>query len=329
MHTIETIVEEILHGGEAAAEVGHSILRATGAELTQWLAGAHRLREQFFGRQVHLCSIINAKSGRCPENCAFCAQSAHHHSQVDIYPLQSRDALVAGAIQAQEAGSNCYGIVTSGTRATPAEMETILAALREIRSRCRITPSVSLGLLDAPMAQALAEAGCGTYHHNLETARSHFPAICTTHDYEEDVDTVRLAKAAGMQVCCGGILGLGETPAQRVELALTLRELQVDSVPLNFLNPVAGTPLADRHELSPLDCLRSIAMFRFLLPRARISVCGGREVNLREYQSWIFSAGASGMMIGNYLTTSGRDAASDLQLIRDGGFEPCSCSDPA
>ena len=156
-----------------------------------------------------------------------------------------------------------------------------------------------------------------TYHHNLETARSFFPEICTTHDYDEDVETVRIAKEAGMKVCCGGIFGLGESPDQRVELALTLRELDVDSVPLNFLNPVPGTRLEGARNLTPMECLRIIALFRFFLPDRRISVCGGREPNLREFQSWIFMAGASGTMVGNYLTTSGRDRETDLQMFQD------------
>ena len=159
-----------------------------------------------------------------------------------------------------------------------------------------------------------------TYHHNLETARSFFSEICTTHDYEEDLATVRTARAAGMKVCCGGILGLGESLGQRVELAFTLRELGVDSVPLNFLVPIPGTPLASARRLTPLDCLRTIVMFRFALPRARLTVCGGRGPNLRELQPLIFAAGASGVMVGNYLTTAGRDLETDLQMIADAGF---------
>jgi len=171
--------------------------------------------------------------------------------------------------------------------------------------------------LTEELAEALAGAGCVTYHHNLETARSFFPEICNTHDYEEDVKTVRVAKAAGMKVCCGGIFGLGESLAQRVELAATLRELDVDSIPLNFLNPIAGTPLENHKSISAMDCARAITMFRYFLPKKPISICGGRESNLRELQSWIFMAGASGTMIGNYLTTSGRNRELDLQMFKD------------
>jgi len=235
-----------------------------------------------------------------------------------VYPLKSRQEIIDGARQAEEEGSHCYGIVTSGTQPEAGkEFDTILSALREIRERFNIEPSASLGLLTKELAQDLADAGCVTYHHNLETARSFFPNICTTHDYEEDVNTVKLAKAAGMKVCCGGIFGLGESKEQRVELAVTLRELDVDSVPLNFLNPVQGTPLEHHQSISPMDCVRAITMFRYFLPNKPISVCGGRETNLRELQSWIFMAGASGTMVGNYLTTSGRDRDVDMQMLAD------------
>jgi biotin synthase len=179
--------------------------------------------------------------------------------------------------------------------------------------------------MDEETARILKDAGMETYHHNLETARSFFPSVCTTHDYEDDVQTVRAAKRAGITVCSGGIFGLGETLSQRLELAFTLKELTVDSVPLNFLNPVPGTPLEGADHLTPLECLKTIALFRFILPATRISVCGGREHNLRDLQSWIFHAGASGAMVGNYLTTSGRQVDKDLQMIGDLGLRPESC----
>jgi biotin synthase len=312
------LYDKVRAGRELKRDEALSILQAQGAALSLLLAGAHRLREMSFGNRVELCSIINAKSGRCPENCSFCAQSAHARTVAPVYPLKPVEEIVQGAIQAEAEGSHCYGIVTSGTRIAPGpELDAILEALGRIRTVTGLDPSASLGILDASTAQALASAGCVTYHHNLETARSFFPQICTTHAYEEDVATIRVAKAAGMKVCCGGIFGLGESIEQRVELAFTLRDLDVDSVPLNFLNPIAGTPLEHQRQLTPMDCLRIIALFRYVLPAKRISVCGGRELNLREFQSWIFMAGASGTMIGNYLTTQGRDRQTDLQMLAD------------
>lgn len=312
------LIDQIQTGQPLDQADGRTILNARGAALTNILAGAHFLKERVFGDTIFLCSIVNAKSGRCSENCAFCAQSSHFQTNTPTYPLKSRPEIVAAAQKAALQGSTCFGIVTSGTSPNPgAEFETLLDALKEIRDTTSIEPSASLGILDEAKAAALAEAGCVTYHHNLETARSFFPKICTTHDYEEDVNTIKIAKQYGMRTCCGGILGLGESLDQRIELAETLRELDVDSVPLNFLNPIAGTPLAGIQNLTPLDCLRAIALFRYFLPEKRISVCGGRETNLRELQSWIVMAGASGTMVGNYLTTSGRELQTDMQLFKD------------
>lgn len=322
----QELVHNAIEGQVLSHAQGVSILRSTGAEYSAYMAGAHYLKEQSLGEAVQLCSIINAKSGRCQENCAFCAQSAHHQSTPPVYPLKTRQEIIDGARVAQEEGSHCYGIVTSGTKPEAGEeFDSILSAIREIRDRFDIEPSASLGLLTEDLAKALADAGCVTYHHNLETSRSFFPQICTTHDYEEDVNTVRLAKASGMKVCCGGIFGLGESLDQRVELAETLRELDVDSIPLNFLNPIQGTPLEHHQSISAMDCVRAITMFRFFLPSKPISVCGGRETNLRELQSWIFKAGASGTMIGNYLTTTGRSKEVDLQMLADLEVEVHGC----
>lgn len=319
---VETIIDRS-NAGECLNDVtAMQILNAEGAELTLFMAGAQAIKEQHFEKKFNLCSIINAKSGRCAENCSFCAQSVHHHTDSPIYPLKSLEEIVSGAKQAERCGSHCYGIVTSGTTVEPGvEFDRILEAIRQIRRETSVEPSASLGILDTAAAQALADAGCRTYHHNLETARSFFPQVCTTHDYEDDVATIRRAKAAGMQVCSGGIFGLGESLEQRLEMGLTLRDLDVDSIPLNFLNPVAGTHLAGAEHLTPLDCLRVICLYRYLMPSKRITICGGRDKNLREFQSAIFMAGASGMMIGNYLTTSGRNLESDMQLLKDAEVE--------
>jgi biotin synthase len=324
--TIATIADRVIAGGTVTEAEVLQLATTGGTDLFFLFAEANRIKEHFVGSRVYLCSIINAKSGRCPENCAFCAQSAHHETSAPVYPLVDEDRMVACAREAEANGSSCYGIITSGTTINRGEeLERILRAVQRIRQETGITPSCSLGIIDIGIARALHEAGVATYHHNLETARSFFPEICTTHDYEEDVQTVRVAKAAGMKVCCGGIFGLGESAAQRVEMALTLRDLDVDSVPLNFLNPIEGTRLAGAELISPLACLATIALFRFILPAKKISVCGGREKNLRDLQSWMFAAGASGTMIGNYLTTTGRPAEQDWQMLKDLELEVASC----
>lgn len=318
---IDFLVERILAGDELAPEEALELARIAPHELLDLFAAANRTKAHFVGNQVHLCSIINAKSGRCGEDCAFCAQSSHHVTETPIFPLVDEDAITSAARAAEQKDSGCFGIVTSGTSIGPGEeLESICTALRRIRSETGIDPSCSLGIIDQESAVRLKAAGAVTYHHNLETARSFFSSICTTHDYDEDIQTIRNARQAGMKVCCGGIFGMGETMEQRVELALTLRELEVDSVPINFLNPIPGTRLADANFLTPLECLHIIALFRLILPKKKITVCGGREINLRDLQSWMFFAGANGTMIGNYLTTTGRDEQQDRQMIKDLGL---------
>lgn len=324
---IQECTDNILAGGVLSADEALQLSRAEGADLYLLFAEASRIREHYKQSAVSLCSIINAKSGRCPENCAFCAQSAFHKTEAQVYPLVDEEQIVNCAKGAEKNGARCYGIITSGTGIKPGEeLEKICRALRRIKAETTIEPSCSLGILDTETALLLKEAGMVTYHHNLETSRSFFPNICTTHDYELDVETVRAVKRAGVRVCCGGIFGLGENFSHRVEMAETLRELDVDTVPINFLNPVEGTRLADARFLTPMECLKIIALYRFMLPAKSLAVCGGREKNLRELQSWIFLAGASGVMTGNYLTTPGRDPKQDHQMLADLEMTVESCS---
>ncbi len=312
------MADKVLAGGVLDADEALKLSAVTGSDRYLLFAEAARIRDHFVGSAVFLCSIINAKSGRCAENCAFCAQSAHHDTGVEVYALVDEDEMVRCAALAEQNGAGCYGIVTSGTSINKAdELDRVCRTVSRIKSETKISPSCSLGIMDEETALRLKNAGMETYHHNLETARSFFPQICTTHDYEDDVATIRAAKAVGLRVCCGGIFGLGESFAQRIEMALTLRELDVESIPLNFLNPVAGTRLENADNLTPLECLTIIAVYRFLLPDKRLSVCGGREKNLRELQSWMFLAGANGTMTGNYLTTLGRLPELDKQMLKD------------
>lgn len=315
------VLRQITTGQLLNDEQAYQLAAVPATELPALLTAATLVREQAFGTKVSLCAIVNAKSGLCPEDCAFCAQSAHHATTVAQYPLLDEQTLLENARRAAACGAGCYGIVTSGSGIRSGEeLDRICSVIRKIRAEGLIAPGASLGTLDAFSVHALKDAGLVTYHHNLETSRSFFPQICSTHDYEDDVATVRLAKQSGLRVCSGGLFGLGESMAQRVELALTLRELDVDSVPINFLDPVDGTPLAGSNNLSPLECLHIIALFRLIIPKAHITVCGGREKNLRDLQSWIFMAGASGVMTGNYLTKEGRQPGDDRQMIADLGL---------
>ena len=245
-------------------------------------SAASEIREHFKGKSISLCAIINAKSGRCPENCAFCAQSAHHHTDAPVYPLVSAQEMIEEARRAKEEGAHMFGIVTSGTEIGGGEeWNEILRAVAGIRD-LNIKPCASLGMLNAAQARELKKAGLYRYHHNLETSRSFFHNICSTHDYDEDIDTVRAAHEAGLSACSGGIIGLGEQMEHRIEMALTLKDLGVDSIPVNILNPIPGTPLADAPALHPLEILMTVALFRFILPDKDIKLCGGKERNLRQ-----------------------------------------------
>ena len=285
------------------------------------MAAGSDIREVFKGKRINLCGIINAKSGRCPEDCKFCAQSVHYDTDAPVYDMVSRAEIVRTARQMVQDGAHMFGIVTSGTRIeSEEEWEGIYQAVREIKA-AGIKPCVSLGLLDRERAGALKAAGLYRYHHNLETARSFFDHICTTHEYQEDIDTVLAAKEAGLATCCGGIIGLGESIEQRIELAMTLKELDVDSVPVNILNPRTGTPLMGTPALHPIEILITISLFRFLLPDKDIKLCGGKETNLRQLLPLGIVAGANSFMTGNYLTTPGRETSLDREMIEDLGLK--------
>lgn len=302
--------------GQAVSEqTALEILRAPSSVIPEILAAASWMKQRFFGNKVHLCSILNAKSGACPEDCAFCAQSVRHHAEVEVYGLRNKEDILAAYEQAARLPIQHYGIVTSGPTLSEDDVRKICDAIRG-QGNERVGWCASLGGLTEEQLKQLRAAGLKRFHHNLETAESFFPSICTTHTYGDRVDTVRAAKAAGLEVCCGGLLGMGESPEQRVELALALRDLEVDSIPLNFIIPVPGTRMAEVEPMKPMDILRSIAMFRMTNPCAEIKVCAGR-VHLGDLQSMIFYAGATGMMIGDLLTVAGREVETDLQMLKD------------
>ena len=284
------------------------------------MAAAAEIREHFKGKKVNLCGIVNAKSGLCAENCKFCAQSAHYRTNAPVYPLLAKSEMLDRAKRMKEEGAHMFGIITSGTRIeSDREWDEIYGAIKEIK-KLGITPCVSLGMIDRGRADTLKAAGLYRYHHNLETARSFFDQICSTHGYKEDIDTVRAAKEAGLSTCSGGIIGMGETMEQRIELALTLKELDVDCVPVNILDPRPGTPLMQEKPLSPIEILITIALFRFILPDKDIKLCGGKETNLRQLLPLGIVAGCNSLMTGDYLTTKGRSPELDKEMVEDLGL---------
>jgi len=295
------------------------------------LAAASEIREHFKGKQIILCGITNAKSGKCSEDCKFCAQSSHYATDVPSYPLKPAKHMIAEAVSAKKDGAEFFGIVTSGKRVTAKkEWKDIFKAIVGM-NKIGIHPCASLGIIDVAKARELKAAGLFRYHHNLETARSYFKNICTTHDYEDNVETIRAAKAAGLSVCAGALFGMGEGVTHRIELAATLRRLNVDSIPINILNPIKGTPLDHAHPLPPMEILVTIAVYRFMLPDKDIKLCGGKEKNLRQLLPLGIIAGANSLMTGNYLTTTGRDSKLDHEMIADLGLIPtqdidiCKC----
>lgn len=313
------LAERVLAGGATNRDEALAILNAPDDEVPALVAAAFELRRRFFGRAVNLHVLMNAKSGHCGEDCGFCSQSAVSSSSIERYSLRGVDEIVEGAVEAHRLGAVKYCTVISGRSPTAADMDTICEALTRIKKMVTIHLCVSAGILTEPEARRLKQAGADRINHNLETSRAFFPRICTTHTYDERLATLRNAKAAGLEICCGGLVGLGERLEDRVELALALREEGVDSIPVNLFNPRAGTPLSLVPRLSAADGLRALAMFRFVNPSKDIRAAGGREACLGHMQVLALYV-ANSIFTQGYLTTEGQGHSSDMALLRDAGF---------
>ena len=280
---------------------------------------AQKVKRRFFPEnEIEFCSIINAKSGACSEDCSFCAQSKFYRTPINVYGLVPKEEMVEGAERGVEFGANRYCIVLSGKKATPEEVERIAEAVREIKEKVPINVCVSAGTLDEESLRKLKEAGVRRINHNLETSKNFFPKIVTTHSWEERFETIKRVKKVGLSTCSGGIFGMGESEEDRVDLALTYRSLEVDSIPLNFLMPIPGTPLENAPGVKPLEALKIIAMFRFTNPKAELRLCGGREQTLRDFHG-MAALMVNAVMVGGYLTRAGRDVRKDYQLLEDLG----------
>lgn len=325
-HTrIAELGTRILQGGEITRDEACWLFHLeASADIFDLLSWANRIREHFKGKQIHLCSIVNIKAGGCSENCRFCAQSASYQTDSPRYNLVESEPVLTAADEAESNGVVALGLVAAwrGLEEGPV-LDELCRQFEELKQRGKVRPDASLGMIKSQrVADRLQAAGVECYNHNLETSERFFPQVCTTHTYGERVQTIRHLKEAGIKICSGGILGMGETREDRCDLAFALRELGVHIVPINILNPIDGTPFGKRGHLPPLEILKSIACFRFILPRQEIMIAGGRTVNLRDLQSLIFMAGASAMMVGNYLTTLNQPVEKDLQMLRDLGLDP-------
>ncbi|MCD8181114.1 MAG: biotin synthase BioB [Firmicutes bacterium] len=291
-----------------------------GEPLDELCKSADKIRWHFCSDRFDICTIINGKSGRCSENCKFCAQSARYSTGAEEYPLLDGDKIIAQARQNYEQGILRYSIVTSGKRLTDAETEEMCGVIRRIKAEVGISVCVSFGLLNREQYSKLKDAGVTRVHNNLETSRRYFPSVCTTHTFDDKLAAIRAAQSAGLTVCSGGIMGLGETAEDRIDMALTLRELGIKSVPLNMLNPIAGTPFEKNKRLTSDDMRRIAAVYRFILPDADIRLAGGRGL-IPDKGRACFLSGANAAISGDMLTTSGITVETDMELIAELGYE--------
>jgi len=325
---VQDLASKVLDGNDLTREQVLELCQIEGEDLYDLFYWANRIRLRYVGPEVRCCSIVAAKAGGCPEDCKFCSQAARYRTHASALKFLEAESILNAAADAQRRGAIAFGIVNSGLGPTDEELNWLEEIIRRLRSQSAMAICASLGVLTQQQAERLAAMGVTRYNHNLQCSRRFFPDIVTTHTYDIRVETVRAVKAAGMKVCCGGLFGMGESWEDRVDLAFELKRLDVDIVPINFLIPIPGTPLESTAELSPLECLKIISIFRFVLPDKEIKVAGGREVHLRDLQSWIFFAGASALMVGNYLTTCGRPSEQDLQMVADLGL-PVAVPDAA
>lgn len=320
---LNTLTDKVLRGEAITREEALYLWEQPLQELCRcgdWI------RRHFCANRFDICTIINGKSGRCSEDCKFCAQSACHHTGAAQYPLLSPDEIVAQARADFQQGVLRYSIVTSGRSLPQREVDEMCGVIRRIRDEVGISVCISFGLLSEAQFRMLKEAGATRVHNNLETSRRYFPQVCTTHTFDDKVRAIRAAQAAGLSVCSGGIMGLGETPEDRIDMAISLRELGIRSVPVNLLNPVPGTPFENRQVLSEADMRQIVAVYRFLLPEASIRLAGGRGL-LPDQGRSCFQSGANAAISGDMLTTAGITTRTDMAMLKELGYEVRLCNE--
>lgn len=325
MTDILALAQQIIEGRRLGRENELSFF--FDCSLTELCEGADKIRAHFVGDKVDLCSIINGRSGKCPEDCKYCAQSAYNHTDCEIYDFLPEEDIVGACRMNEGQGVDRFSIVTAGRALTGEEFEKAVHAYETMHRECKIDLCASMGFLDGEQLHRLHEAGVSSYHHNIETSRRNFPNICTTHTYDQKIETLKMVKAEGMWVCSGGIIGRGETWEDRLDMALDLSELEVDSIPINALMPIKGTPLEHLEQLSEDEILRTIAMFRYINPKADIRLAAGRALMANDGER-AFSSGASATITGNMLTTAAcATIKSDKQMLERLGRDvtPCRC----
>lgn len=314
----DRIADEIICGRRLTREDELSFFQTEALE--EFLAGADKIRQTLRGSRADLCSIINGRSGRCGEDCKFCAQSSRYSAVIEEYPFLEPDEILKDCRKHEEQKIGRYSVVTAGRALNGVEMEKALEAYRRMHKYCRIELCASYGLLSQEDFHRLKEAGVGRYHANIETSRRYFSYICTTHTYDDKLEVIRRAKEAGMSVCSGGIIGMGESWEDRLDMAFSLYDMGIKSIPINILKPIKGTPLGEARPLGEEEILRTIAMFRYVNPEAEIRLAAGRDRMERSGERG-FRAGANAAITGDMLTTSGNNIAEDMQMLVSMGFE--------
>lgn len=323
MSITDELKEKVQSGAMISKEEALTLYEEPLEELCQ---AADEIRKQFCGNGFDICTIINGKSGRCSENCKYCAQSAYYHTAADEYPLLDTKEIVKQAKYNADRGVLRYSIVTSGRALNDSEVEKMCEAIREIKENVNIEVCVSFGLLNETQFRKVKEAGATRVHNNLETSRNNFPNVCTTHTFDDKVAAIKAARAAGLSVCSGGIMGLGETKEDRIDMALSLRELGVRSVPVNMLNPIPGTPYENNKRLTVDDMRRIVAVYRFILPEVSIRLAGGRGL-MEDKGAGCFQSGANAVISGDMLTTAGYTIETDMDMIHRLGYEAVLCNE--
>ena len=312
-----TLAQEIINGRRITREDDLSFFLT--CDLNELCEGADRIRAHFIGDKVDLCSIINGRSGRCPEDCKYCAQSAHHHTDCEVYDFLPEEALVEACKLHESEGVDRFSIVTAGRALTGTDFDKAIHAFETMHRECKIDLCASMGFLNEEQLHRLHEAGVTSYHHNIETSRRNFPNICTTHTYDQKIETLKKVKAEGMCACSGGIIGMGETWEDRLDMAISLAELGIDSIPINALMPIKGTPLEDLPQLTEAEILRTVAFFRYINPTANIRLAAGRALLTNDGER-AFQSGASASITGNMLTTAAcATIRSDRQMLESLG----------
>ncbi len=318
MSIIKELEDRVLKGYKISFDEAMQLVSSE--EYEELFAAANKIREKFRNNKVDLCTIMNAKSGKCSENCKFCAQSAHYSTEASVYALKSEEEIIKEAKENESCGAHRFSLVTSGKAINEEDFEKIVNIYKRLKKETNLKLCASLGCITYLQAVQLKKAGVEKYHHNVETSSSFYNEICSTHSYEDRISTIRNILDAGLDMCCGGIIGMGESMEDRIKMAFEIKELGIKSVPINILNPVKGTPLENSEIIDSLEALKIFSVYRFILPDASIRYAGGRT-SLGEYQSKGLKAGVDGVLVGNYLTTVGNKILDDIKMIKEEGLE--------